>query len=73
MTTRSISTLVGLPPRPARISVGGVWAAVRTMIRARETRRLLAEMDGRMLADIGVSPAQAHMEASRPFWDVSGR
>ncbi len=33
------------------------------------TRRQLAEMDERMLSDIGVSRADALDEASRPFWN----
>jgi uncharacterized protein YjiS (DUF1127 family) len=33
------------------------------------TRRQLAEMDDRMLSDIGISRADAWAEASRPFWD----
>ena len=32
------------------------------------TRRDLAEMDDRMLKDLGVSRAQAHFEANRPIW-----
>ena len=39
------------------------------MFRARRTRHMLAEMDDRMLADIGVGRGQAHHEANRPFWD----
>ena len=35
-------------------------------------RRTLAEMDRQRLADIGVTPAQAEMEAKRPVWDVPG-
>jgi uncharacterized protein YjiS (DUF1127 family) len=33
------------------------------------TRRYLAEMDDRMLADVGISRAQAQTEASRWMWD----
>jgi uncharacterized protein YjiS (DUF1127 family) len=32
------------------------------------TRRDLAEMDDRMLKDLGISRAQAHFEANRPIW-----
>ena len=32
------------------------------------TRRDLAEMDERMLKDLGISRAQAHFEANRPIW-----
>jgi len=32
------------------------------------TRRDLAEMDERMLKDLGISRAQAHFEANRSIW-----
>jgi uncharacterized protein YjiS (DUF1127 family) len=32
------------------------------------TRRELAEMDDRMLKDLGISRAQAQFEANRPIW-----
>ena len=43
------------------------------MARARQTRRLLAEMDDRMLADIGIGRGDALMEASRAAWDLGSR
>lgn len=33
-------------------------------------RKALAKMDDRMLADIGLTRAQAHLEANRSFWDL---
>ena len=60
-----------LPQRSRNASWGGVWARLTLMAQARRTRRLLAEMDDRMLSDIGLSRADAHMEASRPAWDVA--
>lgn len=36
----------------------------------RRERRALAELDGRLLADIGVSPAAAAEEAGRDFFDL---
>ncbi len=60
-----------LPTRSAGAPRQGVWTWLRLMARARHTRRLLAEMDDRMLSDIGVSRADAHMEASRPAWDTA--
>ena len=50
-----------------------VWAALSAMIETRRERAMLAEMDGRLLADIGVSRGDAHMEAGRAFWDVGSR
>ena len=49
------------------------WAALAAMARARRTRRLLAEMDDRMLADIGIGRGDAMMEASRAPWDLAAR
>jgi uncharacterized protein YjiS (DUF1127 family) len=46
------------------------WALAAAMLRARRTRRLLVDMDGRLLADIGTSRADAATEANRPFWDL---
>ena len=43
---------------------------LQAMWRARSTRRLLLDMDTRMLADIGVGHGEASHEANRPFWDV---
>jgi uncharacterized protein YjiS (DUF1127 family) len=43
------------------------------MARAARTRRLLAEMDGRALRDIGIGPAEAQVEAARWPWDVEAR
>ena len=40
---------------------------------ARRTRRLLAEMDVHLLADIGIGPGDAMAEAARPFWDLAPR
>ncbi len=49
------------------------WAALMEMARARQTRRLLAEMDDRMLADIGIGRGDAMMEAGRAPWDLGSR
>lgn len=52
----------------------GVVLALRALGRLVETartRRHLAEMDARMLADIGISRAEARDEASRRFWDTA--
>jgi uncharacterized protein YjiS (DUF1127 family) len=47
-----------------------VWALAARMLQARRTRRLLVDMDSRLLADIGTSRADAATEANRPFWDL---
>lgn len=41
--------------------------ALRWIDRGRQ-RRLLAELDDRMLADIGITREEALREAYRPFW-----
>ena len=46
---------------------------IRTAVMAARTRRLLATMTAHELRDIGLSPSDAQMEASRPFWDTRPR
>jgi uncharacterized protein YjiS (DUF1127 family) len=38
--------------------------------RVLETRHGLAELDERMLKDLGISRAQAQFELRRPFWKL---
>lgn len=58
--------------RPARPSLAQrALARLAEMRRARQTRRLLAEMDDRLLADIGIGRGEALTEASRAPWDIS--
>lgn len=69
-------TDIGLSPAPAvRERTSGFQGfLIRLCDRAGEwhdraaSRRALARLDGRMLADIGVDPAWAEAEAARPFW-----
>ena len=46
-----------------RLSLG-CWSQIAA------ERRRLARLDREQLADIGITPAEAAREASRPFWDV---
>ena len=69
MATRTIPNVFTSPRAPLRSVPGKLWVAACAMVRVRSTRRLLAEMEPRMLSDIGLSHGQAHREASRPFWD----
>jgi uncharacterized protein YjiS (DUF1127 family) len=46
---------------------------LRAMRRAMRGRRALAMMDARMLADIGLSRAEAEVEINRKPWDVEPR
>jgi uncharacterized protein YjiS (DUF1127 family) len=53
---------------------GGTWLDwLGAMLRTVATRRYLAEMDDRMLKDIGVTRADALQEAGRVPWDLGPR
>lgn len=54
-------------------SYGGVFASLVSMLRAVESRRQLAQLDTRMLADIGLGHAEARAEADRAPWDLAQR
>ena len=71
MVTRSFPAFSATPGYSAANVVRQAWTAALAMIEARHTRRMLAEMDGRMLADIGVDRGQARTESARPFWDIN--
>ena len=49
------------------------WPDFRAMRRAVETRRLLGQLDDRMLRDIGISRLDALEEARRVPWDLGPR
>jgi uncharacterized protein YjiS (DUF1127 family) len=58
--------------RHPRVSAG--WLAwLAAAMHAIEGRRRLAEMDERMLKDIGVSRSDALEEAARAPWDLATR
>ena len=72
MFAQSIVALVGRPiasgyARPARLRHLRAWMA--RAWRNHTTRRYLEEADDRILADLGISRAQAAYEASRWMWD----
>lgn len=65
---QSSSTALGMLSGPA----AGVWIVFRELLtvwhsRARQ-RRGLAELEPRLLRDIGLSRADAILEAAKPFW-----
>ena len=72
MSARSMATVYAFPVRSSVIRPG-LWARLAEMAETRRTRRLLAEMDDHMLADIGMDRAGAHAEANRRVWDLGGR
>jgi uncharacterized protein YjiS (DUF1127 family) len=57
------------PARPASRSVGSrVAATVREWRRRVRGRAELAELDDRMLKDIGLTRADAEFLSNKPFW-----
>ena len=60
--------------RPSlRRAIADAVLVLHAMMRARATRRLLSQMDDRLLADIGVGRGDALEEARRPMWDLAQR
>ena len=59
--------------RPGRARPVPLWTRLYRAAQVVSTRRLLAEMDERMLADIGIDRAQALTEANRKPWDTDPR
>src|SRR5690348_10999036 len=59
--------------RPGRRSFVRRWlATLRTWRNRARERRALAELDDRLLADIGVTRADAERECAQPFWHPGG-
>ena len=54
-------------------AIAGVTLVLHDMLRARTTRRMLVDMDDRLLSDIGIGRGDARHEASRPMWDLAQR
>jgi len=50
----------------ARLVAGCEW--LDDALERRRQRRALGALDGRLLADIGVSRAEALHESTKPFW-----
>lgn len=44
------------------------WQVVRLRLARQRTRRLLVELDERLLRDVGVTRVDAMREAAKPFW-----
>ncbi|WP_338661680.1 DUF1127 domain-containing protein [Pararoseomonas sp. SCSIO 73927] len=56
-----------------RVPAAGWLAFVARMVRAIEERRILATLDDRMLADVGLNRLDAEREAARAPWDIQPR
>jgi uncharacterized protein YjiS (DUF1127 family) len=73
---RTAFSLLISVPRPPRAWIDRPWAkwlldipaTCRRMSERQRQRRALLELDDRMLADIGVSRAQALRTGRRPWW-----
>ena len=50
--------------------ISHAWQSAQARSRVRRERQLLATLDDRMLKDIGLTRADANLEASRSNWDV---
>lgn len=55
--------------RPAHSFWLKLYATLLHWQRNLRTRRQLARLDARQLADAGISEAQRQAELSKPFWD----
>ncbi len=66
-TTASYTTIATPAAAPKSVSI---FALIGKMIALHKQRKALAEMDDAQLQDLGLSYADAQIEASRPFWDL---
>lgn len=48
----------------------GLVARVLSLLALQRQRRSLANLDARLLADVGLTREQAHAEMERPIWDA---
>jgi len=55
--------------RPVTVK-GSILGRVRYALDLWRQRRVLARLDDTMLDDIGISRAEAQLEAERPLWDA---
>ncbi len=69
MSTRLITRFAGIT-FSARPSLSGLLRRVMLMRAAYRQRSALARLDAAALADIGVTPDAACIEAARPAWDI---
>jgi uncharacterized protein YjiS (DUF1127 family) len=67
-TVRLLPQWLAIRDRPARGALS--WDNLRAAWRRYRSRQNIAQLDGHMLKDIGVSFAEAETEANKPFWRV---
>ncbi len=73
LTNRGAASDSALAPAVITDAVGGVFSFVRKALVARRQRNQLLSLDDRMLADIGISRADAYREAARSPFDIAAR
>jgi uncharacterized protein YjiS (DUF1127 family) len=67
-TIDPVPTSLANSRRPRAFSLS-YWVALAIWCRERRRqRKALLDLDDRMLADVGITKAQAVEEASKPFW-----
>jgi len=63
------STWIALPkPAPRASHLAGLIALLRRWHHRAGERRVLARLDDRMLADIGINRLEQARECGKPFW-----
>ena len=73
-----IQSIIAARHRPQKSTVGGhftqtltVWAlTIRVAPERHRQSRALAELDDRLLDDIGITRSRAMNEANKPLWSV---
>ncbi|PJI48014.1 MAG: hypothetical protein CTR55_14690 [Pseudomonas sp.] len=61
-------TLAQLPQYSLSRTGQRLWTLLRQWHQNARTRRQLAELTSRQLADLGISPSERVREISKPFW-----
>ncbi len=61
----------GRPSLAQLLSPAVIGEYLLRLWRTQQERRHLAELDPRLLRDIGIDPAAAAQEIERPFWELS--
>ena len=69
--TRFTATLTDAAVPASNARKLSIVQLIQRALLVRRERRALMSLDERMLADVGLSQADAYREANRPFLDVS--
>lgn len=63
MNSAATVTTASIPPQSRQfLAMAGIW------LQRWRTRRDLAQLDERLLRDIGLTPSEAIPESAMPFW-----